>query len=159
MGNDIKFHIRRKDKEITDSREIEAVIEKATVCRLGLVDRGEPYIVPVNFGYERNAIYFHSALEGRKVELIKRNNRVCFEMETDVAIEKTDKSKCSVRYRSVIGTGRAYILESNEEKLRGLKAIMRQCTGGEYGFSEERLDSVLVVEIKIENITSKQSGF
>ena len=78
MGNDIKFHIRRKDKEITDSREIEAVIEKATVCRLGLVDRGEPYIVPVNFGYERNAIYFHSALEGRKVELIKRNNSSTF---------------------------------------------------------------------------------
>jgi hypothetical protein len=159
LGDDVKFHIRRKDKEITDSGEIEEVIKKATVCRLGLVDRDEAYIVPVNFGYERNAIYFHSALEGRKVELIKRNNRVCFEIDTDVAIEKTDKSNCSVKYRSVIGRGRAYILESNEEKLRGLKVIMRQCTGGEYSFSEERLDSVLVVEIRIEKITGKQSGF
>jgi len=159
LRNGKKFHLRRKDKEITDSREIEEVIKKATVCRLALVDGDEPYIVPVNFGYEKNAIYFHSALEGQKVELIKRNNKVCFEIDTDVAIEKTDKSKCSVKYRSVIGTGRAYILESNEEKLRGLKTIMRQCTGGEYSFSEERLDSVLVVEIKIENITSKQSGF
>ena len=159
MGDDVKFHIRRKDKEITESREIEAVIRKATVCRLGLVDRDESYIVPVNFGYERNTIYFHSALEGRKVELIKRNNKVCFEIDTDVAIEKTDKSNCSVKYRSVIGRGKACILESNEEKLRGLKAIMRQCTGGEYSFSEERLDSVLVVEIKIENVTGKQSGF
>ncbi len=159
MGDDVKFHIRRKDKEITDSGEIEEVIKKATVCRLALVDRDEAYIVPVNFGYERNAIYFHSALEGRKVELIKRNNRVCFEIDTDVTIEKTDKSNCSVKNRSVIGRGRAYILESNEEKLRGLKVIMRQCTGGEYSFSEERLDSVLVVEIRIEKITGKQSGF
>ena len=159
MRNNKKFHLRRKDKEITESREIEAVIKKATVCRLGLVDRDESYIVPVNFGYERNAIYFHSALEGRKVELIKKNNKVCFEIDTDVAIEETDKSNCSVKYRSVIGRGRACILESNEEKLHGLKAIMRQCTGGEYSFSEERLDSVLVVEIKIENVTGKQSGF
>ena len=159
MRNNKKFHLRRKDKEITDSGEIERVIKKATVCRLGLVDKDEAYIVPVNFGYERNAIYFHSAVEGRKVELIKRNNKVCFEIEADVGIEKTDKSNCSVHYRSVIGTGRAYILESNEKKLRGLKSIMRQCTGGEYSFLEERLDSVVVVEIKIENITGKQSGF
>ncbi len=159
MPNNKKFHLRRKDKEIIDSEEIEAVIRKATVCRLALVDRDESYIVPVNFGYERNAIYFHSALEGRKVELIKKNNKVCFEIDTDVAIEETDKSNCSVKYRSVIGRGRACILESNEEKLHGLKAIMRQCTGGEYSFSEERLDSVLVVEIKIENVTGKQSGF
>ncbi len=159
MPNNKKFHLRRKDKEIIDSEEIEAVIRKATVCRLALVDRDESYIVPVNFGYERNAIYFHSALEGRKVELIKRNSKVCFEIDTDVAIEETDKSNCSVKYRSVIGRGRACILESNEEKLHGLKAIMRQCTGGEYSFSEERLDSVLVVEIKIENVTGKQSGF
>ncbi len=159
MPSDKKFHLRRKDKEIIDSREIEEVIKKVTVCRLGLVDRDEAYIVPVNFGYERNAIYFHSALEGRKIELIKRNNKVCFEIDTDVGVEKTDRSNCSVTYRSVIGTGRACILETDEEKLRGLKVIMRQCTGGEYSFSEERLDSVLVVEIKIESITGKQSGF
>lgn len=159
MPSDKKFHLRRKDKEIIDSGEIEEVIKKAIVCRLGLVDRDEAYIVPVNFGYERNAIYFHSALEGRKIELIKKNNKVCFEIDTDVGVEKTDRSNCSVTYRSVIGTGRAYILETDEEKLRGLKVIMRQCAGGEYAFSEERLDSVLVVEIKIESITGKQSGF
>ena len=159
MQSDKKFHMRRKDKEITDIEKIEEVIKKATVCRLGLVDRDEAYIVPVNFGYERNAVYFHSALEGRKIELIKKNNKVCFEIDTDVGVEKTDKSTCSVTYRSVIGAGRAHILETDEEKLHGLKVIMRQCAGGEYGFSEEKWDSVLVVEIKIESITGKQSGF
>ena len=159
MSSDNKFHMRRKDKELADSKEIEGIVKKATVCRLGLMDEDEAYIVPVNFGYEKNAIYFHSALEGRKIELIKRNDKVCFEVEADVGIEKNDKSECSVKYRSVIGMGRARILESAEERVRGLKAIMRQCAGGEYSFVEEKLNSVLVVEIKIENITGKQSGF
>ena len=159
MPSNKKFHMRRKDKELTDSKDIEGIVKKATVCRLGLVDGDEAYIVPVNFGYEKNAIYFHSALKGRKVELIKRNGKVCFEIETGVDIEKNDKSQCSTKYRSVIGMGRARILESAEEKVRGLKAIMRQCTGGEYSFSEEKWNSVLVVEIKIDSITGKQSGF
>jgi len=159
LSSDNKFHMRRKDKELADSKEIEGIVKKATVCRLGLMDEDEAYIVPVNFGYEKNAIYFHSALEGRKIELIKRNGKVCFEIEADVGIEKNDKSECSVKYRSVIGMGRARILESAEERVRGLKAIMRQCAGGEYSFVEEKLNSVLVVEIKIENITGKQSGF
>jgi len=78
--------MRRKDREITDNSEIEKIIGKAICCRIGLVDNDEPYIVPVCFGYERNTIYFHSALEGRKVELIKKNNKVCFEIDTDLEI-------------------------------------------------------------------------
>ena len=89
MSSDNKFHMRRKDKELTDSKEIEGIVKKATVCRLGLMDEDEAYIVPVNFGYEKNAIYFHSALKGRKIELIKKKEKVCFEIEADVGIEKT----------------------------------------------------------------------
>ena len=157
--NDKRFHMRRRDKEITDLGKIEEVIEKATVCRLGLVDGDEPYVVPVNFGYERNTIYFHSALEGRKIDIIKKNNKVCFEIDTAVEA-KTEKTSCdTVKYRSVIGTGRVHILESKEEKTHGLKSIMRQCTRGEYSFAEDRLDSVLVLRIDIESVTGKQSGY
>ena len=151
----------RKEREITEFGKIEKVMEKATVCRLGLADNNEPYVVPVNFGYEKNSIYFHSALEGRKVEIIRKNNRVCFEIDTDVGIGKTDTSNCKVKYKSVIGMGRIYILENNEEKIHGLKSIMRQCTGSEYSFSftEEKLNSVLVGRVDIENITGKQAGY
>ena len=157
--NDKKFHMRRKDKEITDLGKIEEVIGKATVCHLGLVDNGEPYIVPVNFGYEGNSIYFHSAPAGRKVDLIKRNNKVCFEIETDVEIGISSESRCEVKYRSVIGTGKAHIVEDNQEKTLGLKSIMRQCAVHEYSFSEDRLDSVLVVRIDIDSVTGKQAGY
>lgn len=151
--------MRRKEKEIIDIDEIERIIKKAICCRIGLVDTDEPYVVPVSFGYERNALYFHSALEGRKVELIKKNNKICFEIDTDVEVAKARKP-CgwTMKYRSVIGVGRAYILENDEEKSHGLKLIMRQYTEGNFSFPKSTLDSVLVVRVDIGSITGKKSG-
>ncbi len=152
--------MRKKEKEITDSLEIEAIIKKAEVCRLGFVDGSEPYVVPVCFGYERNALYLHSAPEGRKIDLIKRNNRVCFEIDTDVEIVSAEKP-CgwSTRYRSVIGVGRAVILKDNEEKRHGLSVIMGQYSANISGFEFEKLDSAAVIKIEIEHITGKKSGY
>ena len=148
-------------EKITDIAEIGRIIKKATRCRIGLVDNDEPYVVPVSFGYERNALYFHGALKGRKVELIKRNNKICFEIDTDVEVVKEGENPCdwTMKYRSVIGVGRAYILESDEEKAHGLRLIMRQYAEGDFSFPEEKLDSVLVVRVDITSITGKQSGY
>jgi len=152
--------IRKKDKEITDIDKIEKIIKKAICCRIGLVDNDEPYIVPVCFGYERNALYFHGAPEGRKINLIKKNNKVCFEIDTDVEVVKGEKPcQWTMKYRSVIGAGKAYILESDEEKAHGLKLIMKQYTEGDFSFTKSELDSVLVGRIDIENITGKKSGY
>ena len=152
--------MRREEREITDITEIEKVIKKAICCRIGLVDDDEPYVVPVCFGYERNAIYFHGALEGRKAELIKKNSKVCFEIDTDVAVVKSEKP-CgwAMKYKSVIGVGRASILENDEEKAQALKLIMQRYSEGEFNFSNSALDSVLVVRVNIESITGKQSGY
>lgn len=155
---DTKFHMRRKDREITEPEKIKAVIKKATICRLGLMDEQEAYIVPVNFGYEDNCLYFHSALKGHKVDLLSKNNRVSFEIEGDYQIDK-GKSGCDVKYQSIIGKGFAFKVESNEEKVHGLKSIMRQCTGSEFEFALDRLNTVLVVRIDIESMTCKQAGF
>jgi len=152
--------MRREEKEIIDIAEIEKVIKEAICCRIGLVDDDEPYVVPVCFGYARNAIYFHGALEGRKAELIKKNSKVCFEIDTDVAVVKSEKP-CgwTMKYKSVIGVGRASILENDEEKAQALKLIMQQYSEGEFNFSNSALDSVLVVKVNIESITGKQSGY
>lgn len=156
---DTKFHMRRKDREITDPEKIKAIIKKSTVCRLGLVDDGEAYIVPVNFGYEDDCLYFHSALKGHKVDLLKKNNRICFEIEGDYIIDKNGNTGCDVRYQSVIGKGFARIVEDNDEKVRGIKSIMRQCTGGEFHFPLDRLSTVMVVRVEIDSMTCKQAGF
>ena len=152
--------MRRKEREITDIEEIEQVIKKAKVCRLGLVDNDGAYIVPVCFGYERNAFYFHSAPEGRKVELIKKSNKICFEIDTDVEIVNAEKP-CgwTTKYRSVVGTGRAYILKRDEEKAHGLSLIMKQYSKDEANLDFEKLDSVLIIKIDIESMTGKKSGY
>lgn len=146
--------------EVTDISEIEEVIKKAVCCRLGLVDGDKPYIVPLSFGYQRNALYFHGASEGRRVELIKKNNRVCFELDSDIEVVK-DEEPChwTVKYRSVIGTGRAFIVENDEEKSHGLSLIMAHYTDGQFTFPKSELDSVLVVRVDIESLSGKQSGY
>jgi len=147
-------------REITDIDEIEEIIRKAICCRIGLVDNDEPYVVPVCFGYERSALYFHGALAGRKVELIRKNSKVCFEIDTDVEIVNVETPCDSVvKYRSVIGVGRAYILESDEEKSHGLNLIMRQYTKGDFSFPKSELDKTLVVKVDIKSVTGKQSGY
>lgn len=157
--SDSKF-MRRKDKEITDIGEIEGIIKKATRCCIGLVDNGQPYVVPVCFGYERNVLYFHSAPEGRKVDIIKHNNRVCFEIDTDLQVMKSEKNcDWSMKYRSVMGTGKAHILESNKNKIRGLNMIMRQYGENDFNPAQPLPESVLVVRVDIESITGKKSGY
>lgn len=152
--------MKRKEKEIINIDDIEKVIKSANVCRIGLIDGDEPYIVPICFGYERGALYFHGALEGRKTELIRKNNRVCFEMDTDVEMVASEQPcKWAVKYRSVLGTGRAFILNSDEEKIRALQLIMKNYSDNEFSFTKATLDSVLVVKINIETITGKQSGY
>ena len=79
-------------RKITGINEIEEIINKAGVCHLGLVDGDEPYVVPFSFGYERGALYFHGNMKGRKIELIRKNNRVCFEMETDVEVKEAEQA-------------------------------------------------------------------
>ena len=163
--------MRRKDKEIVDIGDIEGIIKRAGTCHLGLVDGDEPYVVPLNFGYENRALYFHWALKGRKLEIIQKNDKVCFEIDIDiepVVVEKTCGGHyCAIKYRSVIGTGRARILEDDEEKAHGLAVLTRHYyatisqphTEDDCSFSKSALDSVLMVKVDIDSISGKKSGY
>jgi len=71
--------MRRSEREIKDTGEIEAVIRQAQVCRVAFAAGDSPYIVPVSFGYQDSCLYFHSAPEGRKMDILRLNPRVCFE--------------------------------------------------------------------------------
>jgi len=143
--------------KITDIDEMEGVIKRALICRLGLVDNDEPYVIPVCFGYERGALYFHGRLKGRKVELIKKNNKVCFEMDIDVELKKAgDPCDWAMKGKSVVGVGRASILEDDAEKSYALGLIMGHYTEGDFSFPESELDRTLVVKVDIESITGKK---
>ena len=153
--------MRRKEKEITDITEIEAIIQKAEVCRLGLAVDNTPYIVPVFFGYENNCLYIHCAKEGRKLDMIKQNNTVCFEMEVDTKITNRDKPACqwSSTYCSVIGYGSAFILDNFQEKKLALDAIMRHYSGRtSFEYKKKAVEEVVIIKIIMEHISGKRSG-
>ena len=81
--------MRKKEYQITDFSEIEKIIESSLICRLGLCNNNIPYVVPLNFGYKEKVLYFHSAPEGKKIEYIRKNNNVCFEIEGPVKVPVT----------------------------------------------------------------------
>lgn len=152
--------MRRKELEITDIEAIESIIKTGTVCNLGLADDGEAYVVPVFYGYERGSLYFHSAIEGKKLDILRKHNRVAFEISTDIELLPSDVAcKFTARFRSVMGTGNACILTSDEEKVRGLKLIMEQYGHSDPDFPEAALKATCVIRVDIETLTGKIKGY
>ncbi|MCF8038568.1 MAG: pyridoxamine 5'-phosphate oxidase family protein [Desulfohalobiaceae bacterium] len=148
------------EKKITETREMQAVLEQGQVCRLVLIDGNRPYIVPMNYGYADNCLYFHSAKEGKKVELLKKEARICFEVDCRHRLVKGDTA-CgwTMHYKSVIGYGRVEFLETRLDQKKGLQAIMAQYAPGEgWDFPDRKLDQTLVFRVIIEEMTGKQSG-
>ena len=140
-----------------DIGEIEKVIQKAMVCQIGLADGDQPYVVSVCFGYERGKLYFHSGLKGRKIDTIEKNPRVCFAIAVDLELVKADDTcDWAMKYRSVIGFGRATILDDAEEKSHGLNLVMNQYASGKFTFDEKSLDTANVIRIDISQVTGKQ---
>jgi nitroimidazol reductase NimA-like FMN-containing flavoprotein (pyridoxamine 5'-phosphate oxidase superfamily) len=152
--------MRRAEREIKDREVLEDILLKATVCRLAVCQDDVPYVVPLNFGYRDNRLYFHSAPEGRKIDTIKANPKVCFEVDVDHELVPGDvPCEWSVRYRSVIGFGQARLLEDAAEKRRGLDIILGHYGRGPFEYPEGAIDEVAVVEVEIDSLTGKQSGY
>ncbi len=150
--------MRKAKREIGDPNAVRAIMEKASVCRIGLSDDGMPYVVPMNFGLGENCLYLHCAAEGRKLDIIRRNNRVCFEMDLLREVVRGE-SACgfSARYESVIGFGRAAIVEEAAEKRAALDRIMEHYGAkGPFSYPDETLARTAVIRIDIEEVTGKR---
>ena len=153
--------MRRTNREVKDQNEIEAIIKKADVCRIALIDGDIPYIVTMNFGYQSGNpayLYFHCANEGRKLDIIEKNNKVCFEMDVDHVLEETKKA-CgySMSFKSIVGYGSIAKVKTNEEKIEGLDSIMSQYsdrTG--FTYEEKMLEMTTILKLEIEEINAKQ---
>jgi len=152
--------MRRKEKEITDLKSIEEIITRSKVCCLGLSLNDIPYVVPLSFGYKNKTIYFHSAKQGKKIEILKKNNIVCFEFDIDHELVEAEKGcNWGMKFRSVIGFGKAYFIENMEEKQKALDIIMQNYTDKAFEFPEKRLNNTLLGKIEIDQISGKKSGY
>jgi len=150
--------MRRKDKEISDRDEIELIIEKALVCRLAMVDEAEPYLVPLCFGFRNNTLFFHSAAEGKKLGLLRKNPRVCFELDCDTEV-RTGEKACdfSMRYRSVIGFGTVAFIEATAAKREALDIIMNHYAEGAFDYPDALINRISVFKVEIDTMTGKTS--
>lgn len=151
--------MRRKDREITDREEMELILNAAPVCRLGMANAGEPYVVPVCFGYEDGSIYVHSAPEGEKIAILAKNPRVCVEVDlTSGPIPDENPCAWEMRYKSVICSGNAVFLTENEEKKKALTCILRHYGADPHPFTESSLAKVCVIRIDVDTMTGKKHG-
>ncbi len=151
--------MQRSDKEISGAGVIEEILRRATVCRLGLCEGNRPYVVPLCFGYQDNALYFHSAGQGKKLDILRKNNNVCFEVDIDHELKVADQA-CSwgMKYKSVIGFGKAVFIEDIESKREALDIIMHQYLEGTFEYPVDVINKTTIIKVEIESMTGKQSG-
>ena len=149
--------MRRKEREITDRREIDEILNQARICRVAFAREDEPYLVPLFFGYDGRRLYLHSARQGKKLEFITANPQVCFEVEGEVRILPDEAEACgwTAHFESVIGYGKVIELRSDEEKIHGLNQIMRHYSGQAWTYSPAALKSVHIWAIEITSLTGK----
>lgn len=152
--------MRRSEREVTAQSEIDEIINECDCCRLGFSDGNEVYIVPLSFGYdpERQIFYFHSAKEGRKIELIRQNGRAGFELDCGHRL-LPGKAACgySYAYRSVIGTGRISLVEDPAERERALELILEHYTGRSgWAFDEHSVQAAAVIRLEVEKLSCKK---
>ena len=151
--------MRRTDKEITTRSEIDEIINKAEVCRLAFAKDNEPYLVPVSYGYDGKSIFVHTAKEGKKIEFLKSNDRVCFEFEIDAKIvtHETIGCKWTASFKSVIGFGKMQRITNEADALFALNQIMLKYSGKEWDFTNKDISRVYLWKIEIEEISGKKS--
>lgn len=151
--------MRRQKQKIVDERIINEIMNKSLICRLAFFDHEYPYIIPMNYGYKNEDLYFHCATEGKKIDLIKQNNKVCFEIEQEHEIIKSDTScKWTTKYRSIIGYGKIEIISDNNEKIKGLDVIMQQHGKMENSYNKKNVDEIYILKLAISDISAKQSS-
>jgi nitroimidazol reductase NimA-like FMN-containing flavoprotein (pyridoxamine 5'-phosphate oxidase superfamily) len=151
--------MRRKDREVTDQKEIDEILKANTVCHLAMVDDGLPYVVPMTYAYDGRCLFFHSAKAGRKIDALRRNGRVCFSVHDSFRPAGAGEvCRKATGYRSVVGTGTASFLEAKEEKLAALNTLMTQVYGpGSWDFIPEQVERLLIIKVTIDGLSGKSS--
>ena len=150
----------KRERQITDEGQITAILDAAQVLHLGMAVDNEPYVVPMNYGYTVEdghlVLYLHSALRGKKLDMIRANSRVFFELDCDLTpFEGRVACQYGLAYSSVMGRGNARIVEDVEEKKHAMSVLMKTQTGKDFSFEDRLVSIVAVIRIDVEEYTAK----
>ena len=154
--------MRRKDREVTDINEIEKILFQSKTCHVAMVNDGVPYVVPLSYGYKildgkLLELYFHSAMEGKKIEILKKNNKVCFEMAYEGEPVHSD-TPCNSGYyiASVIGYGITIFIDDADKKCEALSIMFKHQTGKEVTFTASHVENICVFKVISSDFTGKR---
>ena len=150
----------KRERQITDPKQIEAILDASKVLHLGLAVDNEPYVVPLNYGYTMEdgklVIYLHGAQRGKKLDMLRRTPRVFFEMDCDrVPFDGVMPCQYGLVYSSIMGRGLAHIVEDVEEKKKAMTILMKTQTGKDFTFEDRLVSMVAVIRIDVAEYTAK----
>jgi uncharacterized protein len=151
--------MKRVDRQVTDMTDIEDIINRCQICRLGMIDGDKPYVLPMNFGYENNTIYFHGALTGRKISIIQASPQICIEFDIahEILTDKETACKWTQKYESVIAWGKAEIMDNPVEKRKAFNIIMAHYSEKkEWDYPDIIIERTHVIKVPLEKITAKR---
>ena len=152
--------LTKRECKVTDPTEIIRILDTAKVLHLGMSVNDEPYVVPMNYGYAMEdgklVLYLHSAVKGRKLDMMQANPKVFFELDCDRMPFEGDKPcQYGLVYSSVMGRGTARIIEDVEEKKQAMSILMKTQTGKDFSFDEKLVSIVSVIRIDAAEYTAK----
>ena len=150
----------KRERQVTDENQIRHILDAAKVLRLGLAVDNEPYVVPMNYGYTlengKLVLYLHSAVQGKKLDMMRANPKVFFELDCDLAPFEGEKPcQYGLVYSSVMGRGTAAIVEDTAGKIEAMKLLMKTQTGKDFEFNEKLVSIVAVIRIDVAEYTAK----
>ena len=152
--------LTKRETRVTDPARIAHILDTAKVLHLGLAVNNEPYVVPMNYGYTMEegklVLYLHSAVQGKKLEMIRENPRVFFSIDCDrMPFEGRVPCQYGLVYSSIMGRGTARIVEDVEEKKQAMTLLMKTQTGKDFSFEDRLVSIVAVIRIDAEEYTAK----
>ena len=150
----------KRERQVTDPQQIKEILDTAQVVHLGLCVDNEPYVVPMNYGYTMEegklTLYLHSAVRGKKLDMIRSNSKVFFEMDCDrKPFEGNLPCQYGLSYSSLMGRGTAHIVEDVEEKKKAMSILMKTQTDKDFSFEDRLVSIVTVIRIDAAEYTAK----
>ena len=152
--------LTKREARVTDPKQIRHILDTAKVLHLGLAVDNEPYVVPMNYGYtmedEKLTLYLHSAVRGKKLDMIQANSKVFFEIDCDrMPFEGRVPCQYGMVYSSIMGRGTATLEEDPEAKMQAMSILMKTQTGKDFTFNERLVSIVTVIRIDVQEYTAK----
>ena len=150
----------KRERQVTDPAEIRHILDTGKVLHLGLSVNDEPYVVPMNYGYTleegKLVIYLHSAVRGKKLDMVQANPKVFFSIDCDrMPFEGRVPCQYGMVYSSIMGRGTATLVEDPEAKMEAMSIFMKSQTGKDFTFNERLVSIVTVIRIDVAEYTAK----